>query len=95
MILECTNRTFGGVAVMYIWGDKLEVDILFAEGFIHGTGALVVEDLEGVICTVLLEVSVVRFPGFGDLQGLPVLEQLGVDGVRFVVVEGEDVLVSA
>ena len=79
VILECVNCTFGGVALMFIWGDKLEVDIVFAEGSLHGTGALVVEDVEGGSRTMLLEVFVARFPGFGDLQGLPVLERLGVD----------------
>ena len=38
---------------------------------------------------------VARFSGFSDLQGLPVLERLGVDGVGVVVVEDEDILVSA
>ena len=37
VILECANCTFGGVAAMCIWGEKLEVDIVFAEGFLHGT----------------------------------------------------------
>ena len=36
-----------------------------------------------------------RFPGFVDIQGLSVLERLGVDGVGVVVVEGKDILVSA
>ena len=39
----------------------------------HGNGAIVVKDVEGGSRTVLLEVFVARFPGFGDLQGLPVL----------------------
>ena len=36
-----------------------------------------------------------HFPGFGDFQGLPVLQKLGVDGVGVVVVEDEYILVSA
>ena len=32
MILEGANCMFGGVAAMGIWGDKLKVDIVFAEG---------------------------------------------------------------
>ena len=36
VLLECANHTFGGVAAMGIWGDKLEVDIVFAEGVLHG-----------------------------------------------------------
>ena len=43
----------------------------------------------------MLEVFMARLPGFRDLQGLPVLEKLGVDGVGVVVVEDEDILVSA
>ena len=95
MILECANHTFSGVAEMCIWGEKLEIDIVFAEGFLHCTGALVVEDVEIWSRTVLQEMFVSRFPGFGDLQGLPVFERLGVDGVGAVVVEEEDILVSA
>ena len=34
-------------------------------------------------------------PGLSDLQGLPVLENLGVDGVGVVVIEDEDILLSA
>ena len=43
----------------------------------------------------MLEKFMERLSGFGDLQGLPVLEKLGVDGVGVVVVEDEDILVSA
>ena len=35
-----------------------------------------------------------RLPGCVDIQVLPFLEKLGVDGVGVVVVEGEDILVS-
>ena len=86
MIFECADRTFGGVAAVGILGDKLKVDVVIAEGLLHCTGALVVEDVESGGCTVLLEVFMARPPGFSDLQGLPVLEKLGVDGVGVVVV---------
>ena len=46
MIIECANRTFGGVAAMCIWGKKLEVEIVFAEGFLYGTGELVVGNVD-------------------------------------------------
>ena len=42
MILEGVDRTFGGVAAMGIWWDKLEVDIVFAEGILHSAGAFFV-----------------------------------------------------
>ena len=73
VILEGANCTFGGVAAMGIWGDKLEVDILFAEGVLHGSGAFVVKDVESGSRSVLLEILLARYPGFGDFQGLPVL----------------------
>ena len=95
LILECANHMFGVVATMCIWGDKLEVNIIFAEGLLHGPGAFVVEDVESGSCTVLLEMFVARFPGFGDIQGLPVLQKLGVDGVGVVVLEDKYTLVSA
>ena len=53
MIFECVDCTFGGVAAVGIWGDKLEVDVVLAEGFLHGIGALVVEDVESAGFTVL------------------------------------------
>ena len=80
---------------MGIWGDKLEVNVVLAEGFLHGDGALVVKDLESGGCNMLLDVFMACLPGFSDLQGLPVLEKLGVDGVGVVVVEDEGMLVSA
>ena len=95
VILECANRTFGGVAVIGIWGGKLEVDIVFAEGFLHGAGAFFVKDVESGSRDVLLEMLVARYPGFGDFQGLLVLQKLGMNGVGIVVVEDEYILVSA
>ena len=80
---------FGGVAAMCIWGDKLEVDIVFAEEFLHGTGALVVEDVESGSRTVLLDMFLACFSGFGDFLVLPVLQKLGVDRVGVVVVEDD------
>ena len=52
----------------------------------HGVGDLVVEDVESGGCTVLLEVFMACRPGCSDIQGLSVLEKLGVDGVGVVVV---------
>ena len=34
-------------------GDKLEVNVVFAEGFLHCVGALVVEDVESGGCTMM------------------------------------------
>ena len=44
---------------------------------------------------MLLDKFMARLSDFGDLQDLQVLEKLGVDGVGVVVVEDEDILVSA
>ena len=95
VILEGENCTFRGVAAMGIWGDKLKVDIVFAEGVLHGAGAFVVKDVESGSCAVVLEMFVERYPRFGDFQGLPVLYNVGVDGFGVVVVEDEYILVSA
>ena len=54
MIFECADRKFGGVAAVGVWGNKLEVNVLLAEGFLHGVGALVVKDVKSGGCTVLL-----------------------------------------
>ena len=34
-------------------------------------------------------------PGCSDIQGLPVFEKVGVDGVGVVVIEDEDVFIPA
>ena len=44
---------------------------------------------------MLLEMFLARFLGFGGLQGLPILQRLGVDGIGVVVVEDKYILVSA
>ena len=54
IIFECADRTFAGVAAVGIQGNKLEVNVVLAEGFLNGMGALVVEDVEIGGCTVLL-----------------------------------------
>ena len=54
IIFECTDRTFGGVAAVGVRGDKLEVNIVFAEGFLHCVGALMFEDVEIGVCTMLV-----------------------------------------
>ena len=46
MIFECADRMFGGVLSVGVRGDKLEVNVVFSEGFLHCVGALVVEDVE-------------------------------------------------
>ena len=94
IILECADRTLGGVAAVGIRGNKLEVNVLLAEGFMHGMGALVIKDMEIGGCTVFLEVFMACLPGCSDLQGLLVLEKLGVGVVGVVVVVHEDILVS-
>ena len=79
VIIEGANCTFGGVAAMRIWGDKLEVDIVFAEGALHSAGAFVVKDVDSGRCDVLLEMFVARYPGVGDFQGLSVPQKEGVN----------------
>ena len=54
MIFEDADGTFGGVATVGVRGNELEVNVVLAEGFLHGVGALVVKDVEGGGCTVLL-----------------------------------------
>ena len=64
---------------MGIWGDKLEVDIVFAEGTLHSAGAFVVKDVESGSCAMLLEMFVACYPGVGDFDGLEVFQKMGVD----------------
>ena len=64
---------------MGIWGNKLEVETVFAEDALHSTGAFNFKDVESGRCAVLLEMFVASFPGVGDFEGLPVLQKVGVD----------------
>ena len=52
---------------MGVRGDNLEINILFAEVFLHGVGVLVVKDVEIGGCTVSFEVFVARRPGCSDI----------------------------
>ena len=79
MILEGVNCIFGSVAAMGIWGDNLEVGIVFAEGALHSDGTFVVKDVDSGRCAMLLEMSVARCPGVGDFEGLTVFQKVGVD----------------
>ena len=54
MIFECTYFTFDGVAVVRVGREKLEVDVVFAEGFLYCVVALVVEDVDSGSCTMLI-----------------------------------------
>ena len=42
MIFECADCTFCGVAAVGVRGDTLEVNVVFAEGCLHGVETLVV-----------------------------------------------------
>ena len=70
VIIEGANCMFGGVAAMGIRGDKLEVDIVFAEGVFHSAGAFDVKDVESGSCDILLEMFVAHYPGVVGFQGL-------------------------
>ena len=95
VIFECADGTFGGVVAVGVWGYKLEVNILFVEGYLHGVGALVVKDVESGGCTMMAFVSVACRPGCSDLQVLAVFENVGVGGVGVVVIEDENVFIPA
>ena len=53
MIFECADRTFSGVAAVGVRRNKLEVNIVLAEGFLHAVGKLIVEDVDSGGCTML------------------------------------------
>ena len=54
MIFEYADCTFVGVAAVGVRGNNLEVNVVLAEGFLHGVGSLVVEYVDSGVCTVLL-----------------------------------------
>ena len=53
MIIECADHTFVGVTAVGVRGGKLEDNVVFAEGFFHCVGALIVEDVDSGGCTIL------------------------------------------
>ena len=53
MIFECVDRIFGGIAAVGVWGDKLEVNVVFAEGFFHCLVSIIVENVDSGGCTIL------------------------------------------
>ena len=53
MIFECADCTFGGVATVVVQGGKLEVNVLFAELFMHYVGALIVNNVESKGYTIM------------------------------------------
>ena len=73
MVFECTDCTFGGVAAVGVRGVNLEINVVLAEGFMYGVGALVAEDVDSGGCTVLFEVFMECCPSCSDIQGLAVL----------------------
>ena len=73
MIFECADCTCDGVVAVGIWGKNLEVDVVLAECFLYGNGALVIKDVESGGVTMMLEVFMERLPGFSDLQRLQFL----------------------
>ena len=46
MIIECADHTFVGVTAVGVRGGKLEDNVVFAEGFFHCVGALIVEGVD-------------------------------------------------
>ena len=72
MIFECADCTFGSVAAVVVQREKLEVNVIFVEGFLYCVGVLVVEDVESGGWTMLALVFVACLPVCSDLQGLPV-----------------------
>ena len=46
------------------------MNVVLAEGFMHGVGALVFKDVDSGGYIVLCEVFVARCPGCNDLRGL-------------------------
>ena len=46
MIFECADHTFGSVATVGVRGDKLEVNVVFTDGFLHCVITLVLEDVD-------------------------------------------------
>ena len=53
VIFECADCTFYGVAAVGVQEDKLGVDAVFVEGFLHGMGALIVGDVDSGGFTIL------------------------------------------
>ena len=72
-----------------------EVNVVLAEGFLHGVGEYIVKDVESGGCITLVYVLVACRPGCSYPQGFLVFEKVGEDGFGVVIAEGKYVLVLA
>ena len=46
MIFECADHTFSRITAVGVRGDKLEVNVVFMDGFLHCVITLVLEDVD-------------------------------------------------
>ena len=46
MVLEGSNGTLSGIALVYVGQDQLEVDVFRSHVFLQGLGGLIVQSLE-------------------------------------------------
>ena len=61
VIFECADRTLCGVTAVGVHRDKLEVTIVFVEGFLHGVEVFFVKDVESGDCIMLAYMFVACF----------------------------------
>ena len=94
VVLERSDRAFGGVATMNVWRNKLEVDVLAFHVGLEGRGSFVVETLELRFEAAGGEECVGSFVCGEDFGACFVFHWLDVYVIAVILVEDEHVAVA-
>ncbi|MFN9914148.1 MAG: hypothetical protein ACK53L_16280, partial [Pirellulaceae bacterium] len=95
VIFEGPDGAFGGVDSVFFRRDPLEAYLVAEERIFEVLGAFVVKDVEFGSMTLVDEHLVGGFPSVADGGGFSVGNGDGVDRVRILMIEYEDVVVAA
>ena len=95
VVLECADGTFGIVASVDSWRDKLECSVGVMEVVFEGLTALIVHDVELWFATVADKAIIEELVGFEYGGSFSIGNGCDIDGIAVVMVEQEDVVVAS
>ena len=94
MILEGPYGPFCSIASMKVGRDKLKFDLCGGERLFHLEGALVVQDVDCWLLSMILKEVEYFVPGFCDVCSMARLDGDRMDTICIIVVQYEDVLIT-
>lgn len=95
MIFEGPDCSFCGIYKMFFRWNTLESSAVLMEVIFQGLGALVVRDVKIRWVTLFGKDLVSRFPGILEAGCLAIRECNGVNGVCILIIQNEDVMITA